>query len=81
MIGEKIVNMLNTLNPTCPDQIDVGVYIDLVQSIFFSQCEIEHGLVVPQLFKLFFLLIDTQKKGFICEHDFFQFIQQMTDNE
>lgn len=73
--------MLFSLNPNCPDQIDINVYTDLVQSIFFSQCKVEKNLVVPQLFKLFFLLIDTQKKGFICEHDFFTFIQQMKKTE
>ena len=30
VVGEKIINMLIALNPTCPDQIEVGVYIDLV---------------------------------------------------
>ena len=49
----------------------------MLQENLLAQTPIKPGLVVPKYFKLFFDLLDHGNKGYVCEHDLFEFMQEL----
>ena len=49
----------------------------MLQENLLAQVQVKAGFLVPKYFKLYFDLIDHGNKGYVCEHDLFEFMQDL----
>lgn len=53
------------------------VYLAMLQDNLLAQYQVKENFAVPRYFKLYFDLLDHGNKGFVCEHDIFEFTQDL----
>ena len=52
-------------------------YLGMLQENLLAQYQVRENFAVPRYFKLYFDLLDHGDKGFVCEHDIFEFTQDL----
>ena len=52
-------------------------YFDILQENLLASHPVKEQFAVPRYFKLYFDLLDHGDKGFVCEHDIFEFTQDL----
>ena len=52
-------------------------YFDILQENLLASYPVKESFAVPRYFKLYFDLLDHGNKGFVCEHDIFEFTQDL----
>ena len=78
-VADKLMSALES-NYSSMYQMNISNYVDMLQANFLSQTTVQKGFVVPIYFRLMFNLLDQGNKGYICEHDLFNLIQDLEDS-
>ena len=68
--------IIDAFNETTSNMFSMSLpnYLAMLQENLLTQTPVKAGLVVPKYFKLFFNLLDHGNKGYVCEHDLFEFM-------
>ena len=68
-----------------PDQLNTTSFAELLWQLLFSQTNVSESgnrkLILPNLYRFVFSILDTGRKGYLCEHDLFGLIQQFQTND
>ena len=75
-LADKIIDAFNENTPSM-FSMSFKDYLVMLQENFLARVQVKPGFLVPRYFKLFFDLLDHGNKGYICEHDLFEFMQDL----
>ena len=76
-LTEKIYNIVEVRQKNLYN-LDFNAYIQLLDDLLLSPCHLEKGFKVPNYLRFLFMLLDANDKGYVCEHDLFNFMQSLT---